>query len=57
MESVAREKLGRLSRSKGICPKDEFSLPNINMLLGATIGHSMFSFSDGFNCYNGHSPC
>lgn len=57
MESVAREKLDRLSRSKGICPKDEFSLPNINMLLGATIGHSMFSFSDGFNCYNGHSPC
>lgn len=28
------------------CPKDEFSLPNIGMLINAITGHSMFSFVD-----------
>lgn len=25
-----------------VCPKDKFSLPNIDMLVEATVGHSMF---------------
>lgn len=29
------------------CPKDEFPLRNIDNLLDATTGHSMFSFVDG----------
>lgn len=32
--------------------KDEFLLPNIDMLIDATVGHSMFYFIDGFNGYN-----
>lgn len=34
------------------CPKDDFSLPNIDMLVDATSGHGMFSFMDGYNGYN-----
>ncbi|KAL5538544.1 hypothetical protein UlMin_045351 [Ulmus minor] len=34
------------------CPKDEFPLPNIDILVDATAGHEMFSFMDGFSGYN-----
>lgn len=34
------------------CPKDEFSLPNIDMLVDAIVGHSMCSFLDDFSSYN-----
>ncbi|KAL5546225.1 hypothetical protein UlMin_005912 [Ulmus minor] len=34
------------------CPKDEFPLPNIDMMVDATAGHEMFSFMDGFSGYN-----
>ncbi|RVW64040.1 Retrovirus-related Pol polyprotein from transposon opus [Vitis vinifera] len=33
-------------------PKDDFSLPHIDMLLDSTTGHSMLSFMDGFSGYN-----
>lgn len=35
-----------------VCPKDEFPLPNIDMLVDTTAGHSMLSFMDGFSGYN-----
>ena len=34
------------------CPKDEFPLPNIDLLVDSTTGSSMFSFMDGYNRYN-----
>ena len=34
------------------CSKDEFSLPNIDLLVDSTAGNSMFSFMDGYNGYN-----
>ena len=34
------------------CPKDEFSLPNIDLLVDSTAGNSMFSFMDGYSGYN-----
>ena len=34
------------------CPKDEFPLPNIDLLIDSAAGHAMFSFMDGFNDYN-----
>ena len=34
------------------CPKDEFPLPNIDLLIDSTAGSAMFSFMDGFNGYN-----
>ena len=34
------------------CPKDEFPLPNIELLIDSTAGSAMFSFMDGFNGYN-----
>ncbi|KAL5570567.1 hypothetical protein UlMin_027142 [Ulmus minor] len=34
------------------CPKDDFPLPNIDMLVDAIAGHKMFSFMDGFSGYN-----
>lgn len=34
------------------CPKDEFPLHNIDMLVDATVGDSMFSFMDGFSGCN-----
>ena len=34
------------------CPKDEFPLPNIDLLVDSTVGSSMFSFMDGYNRYN-----
>lgn len=34
-------------------PGDEFSLPNIVMMVNATTGHSMFFLMDGFRaCYH-----
>jgi hypothetical protein len=34
------------------CPKDEFSLPNMDLLIDSAAGHAMFSFMDGFSRYN-----
>ena len=34
------------------CPKDEFPLPNIDLLVDSVAGNSMFSFVDGDNGYN-----
>ena len=34
------------------CPKDEFSLPNMDLLIDSVVGHTMFSFMVGFNGYN-----
>jgi len=34
------------------CPKDEFPLPNMDLLIDSAIGHAMFSFMYGFNGYN-----
>ena len=34
------------------CPKDDFPLPNLDMLLDTTANHEMFSFMDGFSGYN-----
>uniref|UniRef100_A0A2N9GQ00 Integrase catalytic domain-containing protein n=1 Tax=Fagus sylvatica TaxID=28930 RepID=A0A2N9GQ00_FAGSY len=34
------------------CPKDEFPLPNMDLLIDSAAGHAMFSFMDGFSDYN-----
>lgn len=34
------------------CPKDDFPLPNINILIDLTRGHDMLSLMDGLSCYN-----
>ena len=34
------------------CPKDEFLLPNIDLLVDSVAGSSMFSFMDGYSGYN-----
>ena len=34
------------------CPKDEFPLPNIDLLVDSAMGSSMFSFMDGYNEYS-----
>ena len=34
------------------CPKDEFPLSNMDLLIDSTIGNAMFSFMDGFSGYN-----
>ncbi|XP_075674899.1 uncharacterized protein LOC142644106 [Castanea sativa] len=34
------------------CPKDEFSLPNIDLLVDSALGTSMFLFMDGYSGYN-----
>lgn len=34
------------------CPKDEFPLPHIDILVDAMSGHQMFPFMDGFSGYN-----
>jgi ribonuclease HI len=34
------------------CPKDEFPLPNMDLLIDSAAGHAMFSFMDGFNGYS-----
>ena len=38
--------------SNKACPKDEFPLPNMDMLIDSAVGHAMFSFMDGFSGYN-----
>ena len=34
------------------CPKDEFPLPNRDLLIDSAAGNAMFSFMDGFSEYN-----
>ena len=34
------------------CPKDEFLLPNMDLLIDSATGRAMFSFMDGFRGYN-----
>ena len=34
------------------CLKDEFPLPNMDLLIDSAAGHAMFSFMDGFSGYN-----
>ena len=34
-----------------ICPKDEFHIPNMDLLIDSAVGHKMLSFMDGFNGY------
>uniref|UniRef100_A0A2N9FVD9 Integrase catalytic domain-containing protein n=1 Tax=Fagus sylvatica TaxID=28930 RepID=A0A2N9FVD9_FAGSY len=34
------------------CPKDEFPLPNMDLLIDSAAGSTMFSFMDGFSGYN-----
>ena len=34
------------------CPKDEFTLPNVDILVDATASHECFSFMDGYSGYN-----
>ena len=34
------------------CPKDEFSLSNVDLLVDVAVGHERFSFMDGYNGYN-----
>ena len=34
------------------CPKNEFPLPNIDLLVDSVAGSSMFSFMDGYSGYN-----
>ena len=44
--------LRRLQKSHRICLKDEFLLPNMNLLIAFTAWNIMFSFMDGFSGYN-----
>ena len=37
---------------KRVCPKDEFPLPNMDLLIDSIVGNAMFSFMDGYNGYN-----
>jgi len=34
------------------CPKDDFPLPNIDMITDSLVGYEMLSFMDGFSRYN-----
>ncbi|GLJ53607.1 hypothetical protein SUGI_1143580 [Cryptomeria japonica] len=34
------------------CPKDDFPLPNIDIIVDLTAGHAMLSLMDGFSRYN-----
>ena len=34
------------------CPKDDFPLPNIDMIIDSLTGYEMLSFMDGFSGYN-----
>ena len=34
------------------CPKDEFPLPNVGILVDASTGHKCFSLMDGYSGYN-----
>ena len=33
-------------------PKDDFPLPNMDMLIDSVVGYAMFLFMEGFNGYN-----
>ncbi len=35
-----------------VCPKDEFPLPSMDVLIDSAASHEMFSFMDGFSGYN-----
>ena len=35
-----------------VCPKDEFLLPNMDLLIDSAMGNVIFSFMDGFRRYN-----
>ena len=35
-----------------VCPKDEFPLPNMDLLIDSAVGSAIFSFMDGFSGYN-----
>ena len=35
-----------------VCLKDEFPLPNMDLLIDSAVGNAMFSFMDGFGGYN-----
>ena len=35
-----------------VCPKDEFPLPNMDLLIDFAVGNVMFSFMDRFSGYN-----
>ena len=35
-----------------VCPKDEFPLPNMDLLIDSTARNAMFSFMDEFSGYN-----
>ena len=35
-----------------VCPKDEFPLPNMDLLIDSMAGNAMFSFMDRFSGYN-----
>ena len=35
-----------------VCPKDEFPLPNIDLIVDLAVGNSMFLFMDGYSGYN-----
>ena len=35
-----------------VCPKDEFPLPNMDLLIDSVAGNATFSFMDGFSGYN-----
>ena len=35
-----------------VCSKDEFPLPNMDLLIDSVAGSAMFSFMDGFSGYN-----
>ena len=35
-----------------VCPKDEFPLSNMDLLIDSVVGNNMFSFMDGFSRYN-----
>ena len=34
------------------CPKNEFPLPNMDVIIDSTANHGMFSFMDSFSGYN-----
>ena len=34
------------------CPKDSFSIPRINQLMDATMGHELLSYMDAHYIYN-----
>ena len=35
-----------------VCPKDEFLLPNMDLLIDSAAWNAIFSFMDGFSRYN-----